>query len=257
MDRSFLSQPEVIAASRAFVCVRLATYENADEAKFLKGITPTRSSELENSVFCLMSPDGKDKLVRGARSMRSIYSDAADMAEGMNRVAVKYATKGSPLALPLVTNVRLAIDIAAADNQPLVVVVAKDEAVRTRLIDQMSKLAWTDDFIGRFIYVKGSAGELAHIEGVKIESGVLVMSPDKFGQRGSVLNQVEAGASAAEISDAFRKALTQFKPETKTFQNHVREGQRQGIFWDTHIPVTDPQENAARERGRKLYTPKD
>jgi hypothetical protein len=257
MDRSFLSQPEVIAASRAFVCVRLATYEDADEAKFLKGITPTRSGELENSVFCLMSPDGKDKLVRGARSMRQIYSDAADMAEGMNRVALKYATKSSPSALPLATNVRLAIDIAAADNQPLVVVVAKDEAVRTRLIDQSSKLAWTDDFIGRFIYAKGSVAEMAIVEGATSESGVFVISPDKFGQKGNVLSQVEAGASIAEIADAFRKALTQFKPETKTFQNHVREGQRQGIFWDSQVPVTDPQEQAARERGRKLYTPKD
>ena len=36
MDRSFLSRPEVIAASEAFVCVRLTSYENADEMAFLK-----------------------------------------------------------------------------------------------------------------------------------------------------------------------------------------------------------------------------
>ena len=39
MDKSFLSQSEVIAASRKFVCIRLATYENAEEAKFLKSIS--------------------------------------------------------------------------------------------------------------------------------------------------------------------------------------------------------------------------
>jgi hypothetical protein len=257
MDRSFLSQPEVIAASRAFVCVRLATYENADEAKFLKGITPTRSGELENSVFCIMSPDGKNKLVRGARGIGHVYSDARDMANGMAKIADKYTPTGSPTAIPFVTNARLALDISAADNQPLVVVIAKDEAVRTRLINQVSTLAWGDDFVGRFIYAKSTAADLASVDGVKIESGVLVLAPDKFGQKGNVLSQVDAGASAAEIAGAFRKALAQYKPDAKTFQNHVREGQRQGVFWETQIPVSDPHEQAARDRGRKLFSPKD
>src|SRR5262249_42122545 len=158
--------------------------------KFLRGITPTRSGELENSVFCIMSPDGKNKLVRGARSMRQIYSDAADMAEGMKRVADKCTVSGSPSALPLVTNVCLAIDIAAADSQPLVVVVAKDEAGRARLTKQVSALAWGDDFIGRFVYVKATAADWSNVEGAKIESGVLVLAPDKFGQKGRVLSQV-------------------------------------------------------------------
>lgn len=39
--------------------------------------------------------------------------------------------------------------------------------------------------------------------------------------------------------------------EDKTFANHVREGQRKGMFWETLLPVTDPQERQARERGRR------
>ena len=38
MDRSFLADQDVIAASRKFVCIRLATYENADENEVLKGV---------------------------------------------------------------------------------------------------------------------------------------------------------------------------------------------------------------------------
>ena len=36
MDRSYLSQQDVIAASRPFICVRLTTYESKEEGAFLK-----------------------------------------------------------------------------------------------------------------------------------------------------------------------------------------------------------------------------
>ena len=58
MDRSYLSNKEVIEASRDFVCIRLATYENVAEAKILKSIFTGRSGELENTTFVLLAPDG-------------------------------------------------------------------------------------------------------------------------------------------------------------------------------------------------------
>ena len=50
MDRSYLSDKDVVEASRDFVCIRLATYENAEEAKILKSIFTGRSGALENTV---------------------------------------------------------------------------------------------------------------------------------------------------------------------------------------------------------------
>src|SRR5262245_59734750 len=102
MDRSYLSQPEVIAASRQFVCVRLATYEDAEEGAFLKALVPTRSGELENSVFAILSPDGNDNLVRASRGIRHVYVDSRAMAEGMDQIARHLAAKSEPSALPLV-----------------------------------------------------------------------------------------------------------------------------------------------------------
>ena len=64
MDRSFLSKPEVIAASRAFVCVRLTTYEDKEEGEFLTTFRVTCSGELENTVFTILSSDGKKQLAR-------------------------------------------------------------------------------------------------------------------------------------------------------------------------------------------------
>jgi hypothetical protein len=42
-----------------------------------------------------------------------------------------------------------------------------------------------------------------------------------------------------------------WQPEDKTFSNHVREGHKLGVFWQTQTPVTDPQEARARERGKR------
>ena len=78
MDRSFLSQPEVITAARKFVCVRLATYESAAEGQFLASICPTGSGELENTVFAILSPDGKQKLARVSRLLVGITEAVAE-----------------------------------------------------------------------------------------------------------------------------------------------------------------------------------
>ena len=129
----------------------------------------------------------------------------------------------------------------------------KDEAARAKLKELMAKLAWSDEFVGRFIYATATAKELIAVEGVKIESGLAVIRPDKFGQKGSVLAQT----NSEQFGETLRKALSDFKPDAKTFQSHVREGQRQGVFWETQIPVTDPMERAARERGKKANSPKN
>ena len=64
MDRSFLSSSAVVAASRKFVCIRLATYESRAEAKFMETIFLGKGGALANTVFCILAPDGKKKLVR-------------------------------------------------------------------------------------------------------------------------------------------------------------------------------------------------
>src|SRR4029079_13149972 len=101
MDRSFLSRPAVIAASREFVCVRLATYEDPVEAKFVQRLVRTGSGELENTAFCLFAPDGKSRLSRAGRGINHIYSDPAQMAVEMKAVAEKYRPKAAPSLLPL------------------------------------------------------------------------------------------------------------------------------------------------------------
>ena len=255
MDRSFLSRSEVVAVSRQFVCVRLATYEDKGEGDYLKAFQVTRSGQLENTVFTILSPDGKKQLARASRSAFSDFDDAADMAAMMQRVAGENPTEkpaaGEGPELPTVANVRLAVNVAACDNQPLVVVFAGEENLRRGLAERLAPLAWGDPFIGRFVYATtGEAKELAKIKGVKVKAGVLVVQPDRFGLEGKVLAQYDASTGDAELVKCLTQGMALHKPEDKTFGSHVRAGQQQGVFWDTVISVTDPMEQAARERGR-------
>lgn len=255
MDRSFLSRPEVIAASRKFVCVRLTTYENEDEGKFLTAFKVTRSGDLENTVFTVLSPDGKRQLARASRSARQTFGDSERMAATMERIAGEFETKqtakGKLPELPRVASVRLAVNVAACDNQPLVVLFAKDEKARHKLEKRLAALAWSDRFMGQFIFASTSeAKDLALIEGSKAEEGVLVVQSERFGTKGKVLKQAALDATEAELTKCLKDGAGAFQRDDKTFQTHVRTGQQKGVFWETLLPVTDPMELRARERGR-------
>ncbi len=101
MDRSFLSQLEVIAAKK-FVCIRLTSYEDEAEKKFVSKLV---NGEPANTAFAMLTPDG-ERALRGrgpGRGPRDLYTDAADMAKGMDEMAAKYPAKkveGTP-ALPV------------------------------------------------------------------------------------------------------------------------------------------------------------
>jgi hypothetical protein len=250
MDRSFLSRPEVVAASRAFVCVRLATYENKEEGDFLKTLVPTGSGELENTAFAVLSPDGRRLLTRAARSARETFGDARRMAESLNRIAARYLAKAGPAALPEVANVRLALDVAACDGRPLVVLFGTD---LRHLRDRLAPLAWEESFLGRFIYAAASTGkDLATIKGTKPAAGVIVVQPDRFGLAGTVLAQATADSPLGDLRRCLREGLARHRAAAESFGYHARAGHQQGVYWETVLPVTDPMERQARDRGRGL-----
>jgi hypothetical protein len=256
MDRSLLSQPEVIAASRQFVCARLTTYENEAEAKFMTSLWVGRSGEVENTMFTIFAPDGEECLLRITRSATNTFRSPTQMAAAMEKIAAKYQVKPeakqtSPL--PLVADVRLAVDVAACDNLPLVVLFAPDAEVRRRLDERLRSLAWSPEFIGRFTYTTAAkAPELTAIDGAGNEAGLLVVESDKFGLKGQLLTRAAVDASAEQLASTLKAALAKRQAVAKNGRTHQREGQSKGVFWETVLPVTDPQEHAARERTRAM-----
>ncbi len=251
MDRSFLTDEAVIAASREFVCIRCATYEDAEEAEFLKWIFKGRNGALENTVFCILSPDGSQKLIRGGRGPMQ-FRGARDMALQMDKIAQDYAQDVRITALPQLKNVRLGLNVAACDNLPAVLVMGENAKQLDELRTKLGPVAWEQDLLGMFIFCStDDADELSVVEKLADgKTGFAIVAPDAYGQKAEVITQLPADVSAEVLKDALVKAAADFERPVKSHQRHVRAGRNEGIGWETEIPVTDAQALRAQERRR-------
>ena len=241
MDGSFLSDAKVIDESRKFVCIRLATYENKEEAALLKSIFTGRSGELENTTFAILSPDGKRQLVRSGRSPDFAFRSIGTMATTMRRISSQYRARGTDMDLPVMSDVRLAINVASCDNQPLIVLRASTKDRLSELKKRMSKLAWSDEFIGQFLYVATTdSADLKAIRGLQASSEIIVVEPGHFGLEGDVLAQLKGGVSDEDLQDALNVSVVLHQRVDKQTVSHTRLGSQLGIQWKTALPVTDP-----------------
>jgi hypothetical protein len=248
MDRSFLSDPAVVAASREFVCIRLATYESAAEAKVLTSVFQSRSGMLENTVFAFLAPDGKTPLARAGRSPREAVGGAPEEAVKalpgkMKEMVAKYPG-AAPVggALPYLADLRRGMNVAACEIQPLVGVVSKGDEGRRRIEEALLPLVWSAEFAGRFALAraKDPAEAAGYVEGKIGSEGVFVVQPDAFGQKGRLL-AFAPGSDRDGMAAALKQGLQQFAAEPKDSRRHIDEGTRRGIRWKSEIPVTDPQ----------------
>ncbi len=256
MDRSFLADKDVVSASRKFVCIRLATYENAEENEVLKGFY-ARGGNLENTVFALLTPDGKTKLVAAGRSPVWAFGGVAGlgvnaqpeepikkMGQTMEAIALAYpgkgkAAKGFP-PLPYLADLRLALNVTAADRQPLVVVYSKSAEQRKKMEQELSKVAWSDQFIGEAQYVAASdASEFKAVKNFKATSGCVVVQPGTFGLTGEVIEVIDGKMTASKLVETLAKALNKHKPSTLTYDQHRQMGARAGARWKSATPNTD------------------
>lgn len=256
MDRSFLADKKVVAASRKFVCIRLATYENAEENVVLRNIF-SRGGILQNTVFGILTPDGKTSVVRAGRSPawafggvagRGIHEQSpeviAKMADTMEAIALAYPGKGKQAKgtapLPYLEDLRVALNVAAADRQPLVAVYAADPKLRAAMESKLAPLAWSDDFIGRALYVPAvAAKDLQPVKGLEAKSGIIVIQPDTFGLEGKVIREIAGAASVNELKAQLDKALGQHQPSQLGYYEHRAAGVRSGKRWESKTPNTD------------------
>ena len=246
MDRSFLSNVDVIEASRDFVCMRLATFEDAGEAKFLKKVYG-RNGALENTVYAILDPSGKN-LTRASRGPR--YRNPSQLVKLLEDIAKKYdgANKlWSDARLPEMKNVTLAINVASCDSLPVLLAVGQNETELQQMREQLLPLTWNNDFAGQFVVATATVdANLKALRGVSdSKSGVYLLDPDKFGLSARLLGSIElTGDSEAQL----RQALAKFEPSTKNHRQHVQTGFALGLKWETAIPVTDAQARSAAKR---------
>ena len=255
MDRRFLSQPSVIKASRDFVCIRLMSYESAEEAKVLKRYWRP-GSELQNTVFAILDPNGR-ALTRGTRSPKRFYRDANDMANSMNQIASSYRKRGNPGQLPVVDTVRLGMNVAACDSRPLAIIVSKNKSSQELLERKLAPYAWSDKYIGKVVYTAGAPSDLKGVIGASVREGFLFVSPNTYGTRAKVIAQLRSNPSSQDIQRALNQVVAWRPPQkAATHREHARAGRMQGASWQTAIPITDGKSRRVmqmrdRDRGRR------
>ncbi|MGE4619110.1 MAG: hypothetical protein AAEJ04_04795 [Planctomycetota bacterium] len=247
MDQSFWSDPLVIEASRHYVCARLATYEDKTEGAFLADIYRGRSGELENTVFVILSHDGKRRLSSAGRSPSMVFGgspgwEGTVLALEMDRVLKSYKSKktkptSGTASLPIAKDVRRAVNISACDRLPLVI----SMGLNKKQTQTLASIAWKEPYIGRFNWgVANQASELESIGIKKPTTGIWVLQPDTYGLKVEVIARVEADSKTKPIEEALAKALAGKRPAEKNMRRHVNRGNATGKRWETEIPVTDP-----------------
>ena len=198
---------------------------------------------LHNTSFGILSSDGKRKLSRTGRSPGMVYGDAETFEAALREIAEKEETDAAPAirSLPTLPDLRIALDVAAADLRPLVILYTEgdDDDELGRAVET---LAWSDDFIGRMRYVRlDGADALEGFESIELEPGISVVQAEAYGRSGEVLAHAGPDTSESTIAKALRKGLSRFDANAKDVRRHLREGERQGIAWESAIPVSDPK----------------
>ena len=273
MDRSLLFDAQVIEAAKSYVCIRLATYEDTEEAKYLRSLVRGRtySGDLENTVFVLLEPDGKTQLSRVDRSPHMIYGSAHRLASSMRKIATRFSVKKrtSEVRVPQMKDFRLALNVSACDGLPLVVGYGKNEKELKDISSQLATLAFTPDLAGKLhFYVTKDKEELGAIQGFAGESGFYLLGANEFGDRANLAECIPLPAKSTTGTAktdsqrnskskplALRDALFEYTMfldrEQKSHRQHVETGLKAGVDWKTEVPVTDKMSLRAIERANR------
>ncbi len=211
--------------------MRIDSYESEEAQKIVRSYLNGR---FENTAFCILSPDGKQRLTRSHRGPSQALG--GDLAEALGEISRKYSMRGrvDTALVPDFPNFRLALNVASADQRLLISVVgeeAKVDAVR----EQMKAIANSDELIGRVHYdFHSSEAELAKALGkANAGAGIRIVLPDTFGQTGKVMNELPINATMSDLKEAILKANKTFAETTekKVYSDHVRAGRQQGVEW--------------------------
>ncbi len=209
------------------------------------------NGRFENTAFCLLAPDGKERLSRSGRapehsfSRRGPRSNSAE-AEGvtvaaMEKVARKYEARGdaSETVVQDFHSFRQALNVASGDQRLLLFVAApqKDLASTARTL---APVMVDPRIIGRFhVDLIGDKGDEKWMDMVSdaepsFGPSIYIIQSDKFGQTGTALKQLPANTNGDQIKSALLAANKTFasQEQRKVYSQHVSDGRRQGVYFE-------------------------
>ncbi len=255
MDKSFLSDANVIKASRHFVCIRLATYEDVEEAKFLKSFGAGQSGELENTVFVLLTPDAKESLCKASRSPGFESRTPNLQASTMDNISLAFhpedQTESDVPRLPQMKDFRLGLNVSSCDGLPSVICVGENENQISAMQSKLAPLAFSKELAGKFVYASTTDfDELEIVKGYQGKTGFAVIQPGQYGVDGELIKMLPFEIDSGDLKSAMINLVDGTKKVVKSHRDHVRKGNSTGQRWETEIPVTDPNSVRAMERNQ-------
>jgi len=245
MDRSYLSDAAVVEASRKFICIRIAAYENKVEYAFMTAAGRFRSKAKKNSIFAIMDSAAKTHLVKPGRSPQFTFDDGLAMAKRMNEIIKetprKKAMAPSRLGLPYLESVRVALNVSACDSQRTVVVYALNARDRKKLEKMLTPLAWSGELVGNLLYVAADEKkDLSTIKGADTKApGLIVVEPNEYGTAAKQVAFIALGTTSTDAKKALIAAAEGNESGSKDSRAHVRKGRAKGLKWKH--PVKAPK----------------
>jgi len=232
----------VIQASRAWICIRPATYESEIETRIMLDYYTGFDGKVVNTVFCLLDPKG-ERLIRAGRSPGSIYASPAELAQAMQGFGESFAQPmPTDRSLPSLGSLRLALNVAACDSMPVVVGLIEPMAEDGQVAKALAQLCWADEFEGRAHYLLLERGgkdhkRLASFAGYDSQAALLMIMPDAFGQDAEVL--AHAPQRAAGLAEHFGAALAAHEVKAKNPRRHIAEGKSKDLVWKSAAAVDE------------------
>ncbi|MCH1506484.1 MAG: hypothetical protein L7V86_23105 [Verrucomicrobiales bacterium] len=247
----------MIEGSRKFVCVRIESYENEENQKIVRSHL---NGSFANTAFCILAPDGEERLTRSGRGPRQVLGDEQAFAKALNDIAARYEPRGNPrdAAMPEFPSFKLALNVSAADQRLLVLLTGTEEQL-TNAEKRLRPLAWDPKVQGRFHYdfePSGAWKQPLSIDG-GTGSGIYVIKPDPYGLKGNVFGKLPLDASRKDIKDLLARANRDYASTTekKNYSDHVAEGRRKGIRIEMGMPFGEDRDGDgeidSRNRNRR------
>ena len=176
------------------------------------------------------------------------YGTPERFVEALNATAKKFEKAAKPIqALPTLRDLRIALNVAAADMRPLVIIRGKDAVESTSLAKRVATCAWSKEAIGTSHYV--ILNEEVTFEGLTPKLGITVVQPDPFGLGGELLSHHLPTATQKAVLKTLTEGVAKHEALARDHDDHVREARRKGINWETEVPVTDTKGGREKRGG--------
>lgn len=173
--------------------------------------------------------------------------DGDGIAMVMNELAAKYPAKpgseGGVPHLPVMADLKQAINVAAADTRGAIALVQPDGGDQA-LEERLARLAFEDGIAGRTYIARltqedwAQAQEVGLVKGASLEAGVFFIAPHEFGLEGEVWEEIPASAPEEKLRTDLVAVLDRFRTEWRKLdrKSHVKEGTLCKITWSEYDP---------------------